>query len=917
VPAPVVVPPSSGRALPAAVGPYRVLALLGEGGMGTVYLAEQSQPRRQVALKVIRRDLAGPRLLRRFEREAEVLGRLQHPGIAQVYEAGTADGPDGPQPYIAMECVSGVPLTAHPIARGPVPDRIALVLQVCDAVHYAHQRGVIHRDLKPGNVLVDESGRARVLDFGIARLVDIDAGSTATGLGEVLGSLAYMSPEQVSGDPLDVDVRSDVYALGVLLHEVLAGRRPLVLDGQSFPSALRIILTHEPPRLGTIDRSFAGDLETIAAKALEKEKEQRYASAAALADDLRHYLADEPIAARRASAVYQLRKFARRNRALVGGAALAAAALVVGTGVSTWQAVRATAAERKATAQRADAVDARAQAEARGREALASGALAERRRLAADSARTLAERARGAAVASAQTARREATKAEAVNAFLGEMLASGDPDNARGRAVTVREVVDAATRRVAAGSLRGQPEVEGAVRASLASTYLQLGVADSARVQAERALALHRETLGPAHLTVGRDAMFLARALQLKGDYAGAGQRYEEALAIARRADPAGVLPIQSHAGLGFVRYAQARHVDAEHHSREAVRLARDRMRRLGERANGTTALAIRALGELLSFTGRYADAEPVLREALAMNRTLHADSVHPALVFAEMSLVHNLSMQDRPDRWAEGVVLAREALSHVRTLYGDEPRQLANATIRLSGLLIKMDSLDAAEPYARQAIQLRRSALGETHADVAFARTELGRLLQRRRLFAEAETLFTAAMDARRATLGARHPATATSIGDLGRLALARGDSVAALPLIVQAGDLLLAARVHVLGANSFALAAATALDLGRTALADSLARRVVALDSIPSVDRVAIARAHEVGGRIAEGRGDAAAAEREYLRADTVAARSPSQAASIDRARIARRLTALYERQERAVDAAAWRARSRPPTP
>jgi hypothetical protein len=347
-----------------------------------------------------------------------------------------------------MERVAGVPLTEHPLARGPVRGRLALALQVCDAVHYAHQRGVIHRDLKPGNVLVDAEGRARVLDFGIARRVDVDAGSTATGLGEVLGSLAYMSPEQVAGDPLDVDVRSDVYALGVMLHELLAGRRPLALDGRSFPAALRIILNEEPPRLGTVDPALAGDLETIVAKALEKEKEQRYASAAALADDLRRYLADEPIAARPASAVYQMRKFARRNRALAGGAALAAAALVVGTGVSTWQAVRATAAERAAEARRGEAVAAREQAEERRREAVGAGRLAETRRLAADSARALAEwerldaeRARAAAEASAGTARREAAKAEAVNAFLTRMLASGRPrerarahrDGTRGR----------------------------------------------------------------------------------------------------------------------------------------------------------------------------------------------------------------------------------------------------------------------------------------------------------------------------------------------------------------------------------------------------------------------------------------------------------------------------------------------------
>jgi non-specific serine/threonine protein kinase/serine/threonine-protein kinase len=820
-----------------------------------------------------------------------------------------------------MERVAGVPLTEHPLARGPVRGRMALALQVCDAVHYAHQRGVIHRDLKPGNVLVDAEGRARVLDFGIARRVDVDAGSTATGLGEVLGSLAYMSPEQVAGDPLDVDVRSDVYALGVMLHELLAGRRPLALDGRSFPAALRIILNEEPPRLGTVDPALAGDLETIVAKALEKEKEQRYASAAALADDLRRYLADEPIAARPASAVYQLRKFARRNRALAGGAALAAAALAVGTGVSTWQAVRATAAERAAEARRGEAVAAREQAEERRREAVGAGRLAETRRLAADSARALAEwerldaeRARAAAEASAGTARREAAKAEAVNAFLTRMLASGDPENARGRTVTVRDVVDEAARRVGGGSLRAQPDVEGAVRASLANTYLQLGDLDSARVQAERAYALHRGAPGAARPELAGDALLIGKALERKGDFAGAEARYEEARTILRQAGRAdGERMMVALQNLGYVRYTQARHTEAEHFYSESVRLAQRRVARaLPGDAAARLALADarQQLGEFLNFVGRPGEAEPIVREALAAMRAVHGE-LHPDVARAEMALAYILYRRDREDKFAEAVALGRLGLAHVRALYGDEPRVVAEATSRLASALLAMDSVETAEPLIRQTIAMRRRALGEAHPDVAYSRTELGRLLQRRRRFAEADSLFTQALVARRAALGERHPAAAASLQDLGRLAMARGDTAAALPHFLQSAEIWRAAESNRSRWPDALAAARAAAFTGRAALADSLLDATAASDTTGVIPFTA-ARLFELQGSRALARGATDVAERAWLRADAVLRDVPGTEEAAARARLAALLAALYERRGRAAEAASWRARA-----
>ncbi|MFZ0589259.1 MAG: serine/threonine-protein kinase, partial [Bryobacteraceae bacterium] len=331
-------------ALPSTIGRYRILRLLGEGGMGVVYEAEQERPQRTVALKVIKSGLADPKLIRRFEQEALALGRLQHPGIAQVYEAGTAESGFGPQPYFAMEFIRGQPLLEYANAHQlNARERLELIAKICEAVHHAHQRGIIHRDLKPGNILVDETGQPKILDFGVARATDSDARVTRqTDLGQLVGTLAYMSPEQVLADPLELDTRSDVYALGVILYELLAGRLPYKISPK-LHEAVQTIREEEPTSLSAISSAYRGDVETIVSKALEKDKTRRYASAAELAADIRRYLHDEPIMARPASATYQLKKFARRHKALVLGVASVFIVLIAGIVVSTREAARANA----------------------------------------------------------------------------------------------------------------------------------------------------------------------------------------------------------------------------------------------------------------------------------------------------------------------------------------------------------------------------------------------------------------------------------------------------------------------------------------------------------------------------------------------------------------------------------------------
>ncbi|MFO0824559.1 MAG: serine/threonine-protein kinase [Gemmataceae bacterium] len=327
---PVSVSPGFEEPLPSRIGRYRIVSRIADGGMGVVYEAEQDSPRRLVALKIVRTSLDSPTLKKRLSHEAEILGRLQHPGIAQVYDAGIAEGG---RPFFAMELIRGLPLDEYARARSlSVSARLGLVARVCDAVQYAHEQGVVHRDLKPANLLVDEIGQPKVVDFGVARVTDADllTGPGLTRTGQLLGTPNYMSPEQVNADPAAVDHRCDVYALGVILFELLSFQLPFRLKNRPLAEVAGIIGHAEPPRLGSINAELRGDVETIVARALEKEPARRYSSAADLAADLRRYLAHEPILARPPSSLYQLRKFARRNTALVGGVAATGLALVLG-----------------------------------------------------------------------------------------------------------------------------------------------------------------------------------------------------------------------------------------------------------------------------------------------------------------------------------------------------------------------------------------------------------------------------------------------------------------------------------------------------------------------------------------------------------------------------------------------------------
>ncbi|MGB0717220.1 MAG: protein kinase domain-containing protein, partial [Phycisphaerae bacterium] len=331
-------------------GRYRIVSRIATGGMGAVYKAEQDKPRRIVALKMIHPYRINPSLIERFHREAEILGRLQHPGIAHVHDAGMVELDDGRsskrfhQPYFAMEFIDGVSLTKFCEQENwSILQRLGLLASVCDAVQYAHEKGVIHRDLKPDNILVDEHGRAKILDFGIAKITesDTDAGDdNETKDGQILGTLAYMAPEQMSGAHA-VTPRADVYALGAIGFELLAGRQPHDLSGKTTADSLEWLNHHDPPRLGAVDRSLRGDIETIIGKALDRIPERRYESAAALASDIRRHLAHDPISARPPTRVYAASKFVRRHRTLVGSALTIFVVLLAGIASTTAATMRA------------------------------------------------------------------------------------------------------------------------------------------------------------------------------------------------------------------------------------------------------------------------------------------------------------------------------------------------------------------------------------------------------------------------------------------------------------------------------------------------------------------------------------------------------------------------------------------------
>ena len=756
------------RIHPAMIGRYRILRVIGEGGMGTVYEAEQEEPRRIVAVKMIKLGLAAPDQLRRFRQESQALARLQHPGIAQIYESNTADTGFGPQPYFAMEFIRGFPLNEYAEAQHlNTPKRLALMVKVCEAVHHAHQRGLIHRDLKPGNVLVDELGQPKILDFGVARLTQADAQQAdapptmQTGLGQIVGTLAYMSPEQVLGDPLEVDTRSDVYALGVILYELLCGRPPYEVNHRQLPDAVETIRNEEPASLSRIDRNYRGDVETIAKKALEKDKSRRYESAADFGADIQRYLNDEPITARPPSTVYQLQKFARRHRALVGGAAAVFLVLSAGIWVSTWEAIRANRASEAALAQRDRAATAeRLATEQRDR------ALQSQRAATAAGAKAVEERNR--AVAETQRADKESATSKAISDFLQkDLLAQASPNTQAAPAtkpdpeLKVRTALDRAAARIE-GKFSNQPLVEASIRQTIGRAYLDLGLLPEAQRHMERALELRRRFLGEDSRET-LDAMNnLAQVYDAEGKYAPAEAMFTKSLEVLRRVagkqDPETVTVMDN---LGVLYSDEGKSALAEPLLAEVL----ETRRHLVGESDPDTLIVMNNLAGCYMDEGKYAQAESLLVKALAIRRRVSGDE-HPNT----LSVMNNLALAyGNQGKYHDAEDLYNRALEIRRRVLGEEHAKTLDVMHNLAALYRKEGKYPEAEALFVKTIDIRRRVAGKDHPNTLAAMSNLAMVYRLESKYPEAEALFRDVRDGRGRMLGNNNPATLNSAVLLG----------------------------------------------------------------------------------------------------------------------------------------------------
>jgi tetratricopeptide (TPR) repeat protein len=542
--------------LPARIGPYRILRLLGEGAMGRVFLAAEDNPPREVALKLLRAPAR--EALARFRREAEVLAQLEHPGIARLYATGEADLGGLQLPWLALEYVHGDDLLAHARRAGlDLAARLRLVVDACRAVQHAHGRGVIHRDLKPANLWVDEAGRVRVLDFGIARLHE--DGHTLTAAGQVLGTLPYMAPEQLGGARA-ADVRADVYALGSVAFELLAGRLPHpTLSTCTLFEAMETVRREPPPRLASLVPAARGDLDTVVMKALAVEPEARYDSAAAFADDLERVLDHRPIAARPPTLRYLAGRLVRRHRALAIAASFALLALLAATAIALRFAWSEAAAR----------------------------ALAEQR----------------------------AAEAQAVSGFLEQMLTSADPDQALGRELRVGEVLQRAASGLDAGDL--PDAVRARLQRTLGRTYAKLGETEPALAAFDHAARAAGEGVAGAAL---RDELALDRIDALVA----ASRATEALAAIEALESARPALPPRLRIGVGLARGHALTTVGRNDEAETLLRaLAEESRTRFGD-DDAQTLTARHNLASVLQQGGEFAEAAAISAEVLARREAVY-----------------------------------------------------------------------------------------------------------------------------------------------------------------------------------------------------------------------------------------------------------------------------------------------------
>ncbi len=713
------------------VGGYLVTGLIATGGMGRVYRAEQEHPARAVALKLLR-GVGTPEALRRFDYEAHILARLRHPAIAQVYEAGLHSAPGGPVPFFAMELVPGaLPITDYARASGRTARRwLPLFLDVCDAVHHGHQKGVVHRDLKPANILVDADGRVKVIDFGVARLTDADVALTLmpTVPGGLFGTLAYMSPEQCAGDPREVDTRSDVYALGAVLYELLTGSTPHDVARRSVPDAVRAI-QELPPRRFPPDPRLDEDLRTITLKALEKARERRYQSAADLAADLRRWLAHQPILARPPTTLYQIRMFARRNRTLVGaGAAIALVTLGALAAVSGLY----------------------LRAEASRRDAERSGALA----------------------------REEATRATAVLEFLVEMLSSADPVRTKGDTITVREAFDAAAPLLET-RLRDQPAVRAVLESTVGTIYRSMRLLPQAAQHLRRAHQLAIDTHGAASIQAADAATQLGSVLwKVTGKPEESRRLLDEAVeAMKNTPEPqharlARALLARGSMDLAFMRVPES--VASLNDAVEHARAAKPPDPR-------TLAACLEAWGSALELSNRLEEARAAEEESIEiLRKTLGDDWPELASKMATLAGVC-ISLGD----FDRAAALLDDAHARMVKVYGAEHRNTIAVFINRGDARARAGRHEEALSIYREGLETMEQAGGRPNYDASIVRIKIGGESE---ALGDLEGALLAYQDAHRValeTVGPEHQLSAVAAGARGAVLAKQGKCDEALALL------------------------------------------------------------------------------------------------------------------------------------